>query len=119
MKIFLDTAEIGEIRQAARWGVLDGVTTNPTLYAKVGVVSCVAAAGEESIVVCGATVSIRTYEGRFTSSYPVQLSGDYKRGRRVSFTLGGGAAAVEIEAFDGHIRILKPSDPLPEPGAKR
>jgi len=66
-----------------------------------------------------ATVSIRTYEGRFTLSYPVQLSGDYKRGRRVSFTLGGGAAAVEIEAFDGHIRILKPSDPLPEPGAKR
>src|SRR5512134_3548359 len=36
MKIFLDTAEIGEIRQAARWGVLDGVTTNPTLYAKIG-----------------------------------------------------------------------------------
>ena len=36
MKIFLDTAEIEEIRIAARWGVLDGVTTNPTLYAKVG-----------------------------------------------------------------------------------
>ena len=36
MKIFLDTADIEEIRQAARWGVLDGVTTNPTLYAKVG-----------------------------------------------------------------------------------
>ena len=36
MKIFLDTAEIEEIRTAARWGVLDGVTTNPTLYAKVG-----------------------------------------------------------------------------------
>jgi transaldolase len=36
MKIFLDTADINEIRQAARWGVLDGVTTNPTLYAKVG-----------------------------------------------------------------------------------
>ena len=36
MKIFLDTAEIDEIRVAARWGVLDGVTTNPTLYAKVG-----------------------------------------------------------------------------------
>jgi hypothetical protein len=66
-----------------------------------------------------ATVSIRTYEGRFTSSYPVELSGDYQRGRRVSFTLGGGAAAVEIEAFDGHIRILKPSDALPDPAAKR
>jgi transaldolase len=36
MKIFLDTAEIDEIRTAARWGVLDGVTTNPSLFAKVG-----------------------------------------------------------------------------------
>ena len=35
MKIFLDTADIEEIRTAARWGILDGVTTNPTLYAKV------------------------------------------------------------------------------------
>ncbi|MBF6605415.1 MAG: fructose-6-phosphate aldolase [Chloroflexi bacterium] len=35
MKIFLDTAEIDEIKIAARWGVLDGVTTNPSLYAKV------------------------------------------------------------------------------------
>lgn len=36
MKLFLDTADIDEIRQAARWGILDGVTTNPSLYAKVG-----------------------------------------------------------------------------------
>ena len=36
MKIFLDTADVEEIRTAARWGVLDGVTTNPSLYAKVG-----------------------------------------------------------------------------------
>ena len=36
MKLFLDTADIEEIRTIARWGVLDGVTTNPTLYAKVG-----------------------------------------------------------------------------------
>jgi len=36
MKIFLDTAEIEEIRSAARWGVLDGVTTNPSLFSKVG-----------------------------------------------------------------------------------
>jgi transaldolase len=36
MKIFLDTAEIDEIRTAARWGVLHGVTTNPSLFAKVG-----------------------------------------------------------------------------------
>lgn len=36
MKLFLDTAEIDEIRTGVRWGVIDGVTTNPTLYAKVG-----------------------------------------------------------------------------------
>jgi len=34
MKLFLDTADIEEIRTVARWGVLDGVTTNPTLFAK-------------------------------------------------------------------------------------
>src|SRR2546425_1017736 len=34
VKIFLDTANIDEIREAASWGVLDGVTTNPTLVAK-------------------------------------------------------------------------------------
>src|SRR5450830_1644789 len=36
MKLFLDTADIDEIRTAVRWGVIDGVTTNPSLYARVG-----------------------------------------------------------------------------------
>jgi transaldolase len=36
VKFFLDTADIAEIEEAASWGVLAGVTTNPTLYAKVG-----------------------------------------------------------------------------------
>lgn len=35
MKIFLDTAEISEIRRAADAGLIDGVTTNPSLMAKV------------------------------------------------------------------------------------
>ncbi len=34
MKIFLDTAHIPHIKEAADWGVLDGVTTNPSLIAK-------------------------------------------------------------------------------------
>ena len=34
MKLFLDTANFDEIRSANEWGVLDGVTTNPTLLAK-------------------------------------------------------------------------------------
>ncbi len=36
MKIFIDTGMIEEIREAASWGVLDGVTTNPSLVAKSG-----------------------------------------------------------------------------------
>ncbi len=36
MKIFLDTAHIPHIKEAAEWGVLDGVTTNPSLIAKEG-----------------------------------------------------------------------------------
>jgi transaldolase len=34
MKFFLDTANLEEIRQAASFGILDGITTNPTLVAK-------------------------------------------------------------------------------------
>ncbi len=36
MKFFLDTAFVEEIREVASWGILDGVTTNPTLVAKTG-----------------------------------------------------------------------------------
>ena len=34
MKIFLDTASLKEIKDGAAWGVVDGVTTNPSLLAK-------------------------------------------------------------------------------------
>ncbi|MFT4033335.1 MAG: fructose-6-phosphate aldolase [Siphonobacter sp.] len=37
MKFFIDTANLDEIREAYELGVLDGVTTNPSLMAKVGV----------------------------------------------------------------------------------
>jgi len=36
MKIFIDTADLDEIREAASWGIVDGVTTNPSLIAKTG-----------------------------------------------------------------------------------
>ena len=36
MKFFIDTANIQEIKKAASWGILDGVTTNPSLVAKEG-----------------------------------------------------------------------------------
>jgi transaldolase len=34
MRLFIDTANLEEIKKAHSWGVLDGVTTNPTLLAK-------------------------------------------------------------------------------------
>lgn len=34
MKLFIDTANVDEIREIAEWGVVDGVTTNPSLIAK-------------------------------------------------------------------------------------
>ena len=37
MKFFLDTANLDELRKAAAWGIVDGVTTNPSLIAKEGV----------------------------------------------------------------------------------
>ena len=36
MKFFLDTADLAEIEEVASWGVLAGVTTNPSLYARIG-----------------------------------------------------------------------------------
>lgn len=36
MKFFIDTANLDEIREAEAWGILAGVTTNPSLYAKTG-----------------------------------------------------------------------------------
>ncbi|MEZ5404237.1 MAG: fructose-6-phosphate aldolase [Bryobacteraceae bacterium] len=37
MKIFLDTANLDELRKGAAWGIIDGVTTNPSLIAKEGI----------------------------------------------------------------------------------
>ena len=37
MKLFLDTANLDELREAAGWGIVDGVTTNPSIIAREGV----------------------------------------------------------------------------------
>src|SRR3982075_1227905 len=36
MKFFLDTASLDELKKGAAWGIVDGVTTNPSLIAKEG-----------------------------------------------------------------------------------
>src|SRR5690606_39270320 len=44
MKFFIDTANLGQIKEAQDLGVLDGVTTNPSLMAKEGIT------GEENVI---------------------------------------------------------------------
>jgi len=58
MKIFVDTAEITEIEQANSWGILDGVTTNPSLLKKA--VTARTKAGE--------TLDIETYLERILTT---------------------------------------------------
>jgi transaldolase len=36
MKLFIDTADVAQIREASTWGIVDGVTTNPSHVAKTG-----------------------------------------------------------------------------------
>jgi len=43
MKFFIDTADLAQIKEANELGILDGVTTNPSLMAKVGI------SGEEAV----------------------------------------------------------------------
>ncbi len=53
-----------------------------------------------------ATVSVSTWSGEFESAMPVTISGS-QEGKRFSFTVGNGSARVDLEAFDGHIRLDK------------
>lgn len=71
MKIFLDTANVEEIREAISWGVLDGVTTNPSLVAKEGrdfksllLEICSIVNGPVSAEVVGTTFEEMLTEGR-------------------------------------------------------
>ncbi|HWP38475.1 MAG TPA: DUF4097 family beta strand repeat-containing protein [Gemmatimonadales bacterium] len=55
-----------------------------------------------------ATVSVATFSGTFESDFPVTLR-EARRGRRFSFVLGSGSARVELESFEGAIRLLRGS----------
>ncbi|MBA3531082.1 MAG: fructose-6-phosphate aldolase, partial [Ardenticatenales bacterium] len=79
MKIFLDTAILDEIRIADSWGILDGVTTNPSLAAKAGrdfrtnILAISELIGERAGTVSAETVALETEkmveEGRLVTSW--------------------------------------------------
>ncbi len=76
MKFFIDTANLDEIREAQKLGLLDGVTTNPTLIAKAGqafdtVASeiCKLVDGPVSLEVVGTTAEEMIREGKALTKY--------------------------------------------------
>jgi len=73
MRIFLDTADIDEIREVARWGILSGVTTNPTLVGKTSGKSHEAVVREIAEIVDG-PISAETVS--------LDVEGMVKEGRR-------------------------------------
>lgn len=107
MKIFVDTAEITEIEQANSWGILDGVTTNPSLLKKA--VTARTKAGE--------TLDIETYLERILTTVgpgkPVSLE--------VIGTTSEAMLAEALQLYDrfnpvaGNTVIKVPINPTLEP----
>ncbi|HUG41610.1 MAG TPA: DUF4097 family beta strand repeat-containing protein [Longimicrobiales bacterium] len=54
-----------------------------------------------------AMVTVSTYHGEFESDFPVRLTGA-TRDRQFTFTLGSGSARLELESFNGEIRLRRP-----------
>jgi transaldolase len=77
MKLFVDTGRIDEVRKAAEWGIVDGVTTNPSLIAQAGrgfketvlEICSILPHGSISAEVVGTTVEDILREGREIASW--------------------------------------------------
>lgn len=65
-----------------------------------------------------ATVSIRTYNGGFRSTFPVSLPEGNPR-RRFSLTFGNGSARLELESFNGSIALRRPGEPRDSGSSER
>jgi transaldolase len=81
MKFFIDTAEVGEVRELAATGLLDGVTTNPSLIAKSGrdlvrtiAEICTVVAGPVSAEVAATDAETMVAEGRRLASIAANVA---------------------------------------------
>ncbi|HEX3683958.1 MAG TPA: fructose-6-phosphate aldolase [Bryobacteraceae bacterium] len=122
MKFFLDTANLEDIRKAAPWGIIDGVTTNPSLIAKEGVAIedqvrqiCGLIDGDISAEVVSTTAKEMIVEGRrlaklhsnivvkvpLISEGIVAVSALAKEGIRTNVTLCFSAAQALVAAKAG------------------
>lgn len=79
MKIFLDTANVDEIRQGIEWGLVDGVTTNPSLMEKEkvnnfpGVVKSILAVTKGPVSI---EVVATDYAGMIEQAHKIRALGD-------------------------------------------
>jgi len=87
MKFFIDTGNLAQIKEAYDLGILDGVTTNPTLMAKEGVKGeeaianhyktiCEMADGDVSAEVLSTDFATMVEEGKKTSSDTSKYCGE-------------------------------------------
>ena len=83
MRIFVDSAELKEIRQAYEWGIADGVTTNPSLMKKA--VQSRLNAGEEIDIPTYIRQILKTAEGTPVSLEVTEVSADgmIRQGKRL------------------------------------
>src|SRR5690625_7808891 len=83
MKFFIDTADLNEIKEAKDLGVLDGVTTNPSLIAKAGVTDleqhirtiCEIVEGDVSAEILATTYDEIVEEGRAIAEFANNVVG--------------------------------------------
>jgi hypothetical protein len=54
-----------------------------------------------------AAVSVSTFNGEFESDFPVTLT-ETRKGKRFNFTIGTGSAQVNLESFQGTVRLVRP-----------
>ncbi len=106
MKFFVDTADINEIRDLAATGLLDGVTTNPSLVAKTGKEFvplireiCAAVPGPVSAEVGATEFEPMLEEGRYLATLAPNIAVKVPltpAGLKVCKALGGGGTMVNV-----------------------
>jgi DUF4097 and DUF4098 domain-containing protein YvlB len=60
------------------------------------------------------TLQVRTYNGSFRSTFPLNIPDDQNRRKRFTVTLGNGSAHMDLESFGGTIALRRPGEPRPE-----
>lgn len=114
MKFFIDTANLDEIKQAASFGFLDGVTTNPSLLAKEGIsrqdehiqAICALTAGPVSAEVLATDKDGMIEEGRHLASLAPNVA------VKLPLTMAGLAATTALAERDIKVNLTLVFSPL-------